>query len=454
MTISQRKEEYKKIKEGKVNIVIGARSAIFAPIDNLGLVIIDEEHDSSYYSQSTPKYSTKEVAAYICKENNAVLLLGSATPEISTFENARKGKIDLIKLEKRPGKATLPQVELVDIKEDRLKGNTSIITTKLKEEILKNIENKEQTMLFLNRRGYTSYLTCKDCFHIFKCPNCDVALTYHKNNDLLLCHYCSYVERAVHSCPNCLSTNLSSGTVGTQKIEEELKEIYPNVNILRMDADSTVSRQSYQNILDSFRNNKADILIGTQMISKGHDMPNVSLVGVIGADSMIAINDYMASEKAYSNLSQVAGRAGRADKKGRVLIQTADKTNYILQNVVNNDYESFFEEEIKFRKHMLYPPYIDLFLFEFTSKDLALVKKEANYMYNILNNENSNIYKVFTPRTPLIQKINNKYRINIILKARTSNELYRKIYEKLNLYNKKRNKKVNMSIVKNPLFIN
>ena len=454
MTISQRKEEYKKIKEGKVDIVIGARSAIFAPIDNLGLVIIDEEHDSSYYSQSTPKYSTKEVAAYICKENNAVLLLGSATPEITTYESALEGKIDLITLKNRPAGATLPQIELVDIKEDRLNGNTSVITTKLKEEILKNIEKKEQTMLFLNRRGYTSYLSCKDCFHIFKCPNCDVALTYHKNNDLLLCHYCSYVERAVKVCPNCLSNNLSSGTVGTQKIEEELKEMYPNIKILRMDADSTVSRESYQNILDTFRNNNADILLGTQMISKGHDMPNVSLVGVIGADSMIAINDYMASEKAYSNLSQVAGRAGRKDKKGKVLIQTADTSNYILQNVENNDYEGFFKEEISFRKHMLYPPFIDLFLFEFTSKDLNLVKKEANYMYNILNNEKSGIYTVFSPRTPLIQRINNKYRINILLKARASNNLYKKIYEKLNIYNKKRNNKVNMTIVKNPLFIN
>lgn len=309
MTVAKRKEEYKRIKEGKVDIVIGARSAIFAPIKNLGIVIIDEEHDSSYYSQSTPKYSTKEVAAYICKENNAVLVLGSATPEISTYYKAKENQIELIEMKNRPGDATLPSIELVDMKEDRVLGNTSIISSKLKEEILKNIKAKEKTMLFLNRRGYTSYLTCKDCSTIFKCPNCDVALTYHKNNGLLLCHYCSYVERNLHICPNCGSDKLSSSSIGTQKLEEELKCIYPGVKLLRMDADSTISKDSYQNILEKFRNEDVDILLGTQMISKGHDIPNVSLVGILGVDSLLAMNDYMASEKAFSNIAQVSRKS-------------------------------------------------------------------------------------------------------------------------------------------------
>ena len=454
MTVSKRKEEYKRIKEGKVDIVIGARSAIFAPIDNLGMVIIDEEHDSSYYSQSTPKYSTKEVASYICKENNALLLLGSATPEVTTYYNAKNGNIKLIEMTKRAGNAKLPSIELVDLREDKLNGNTSFISSRLKEEILKNIQNNEQTMLFLNRRGYSSYLTCKDCSFIFKCPNCDVALNYHKNSDLLHCHYCSYVERNVEICPKCGSKNLSSGSVGTQKVEEELNQIYPGIKTLRMDADSTVSKGAHEKILNSFKEGNVDVLIGTQMISKGHDIANVSLVGILGADSMIAMNDYMASEKAFSNIMQVSGRAGRAEKEGRVLIQTADTTNYILQSVKNHSYLDFYNNEIEFRNRCLYPPFVDIFLFEFTSVNIADVKKEATMLYDILNKENSGIYKVSTPRTPLIQKINNKYRINILMKTKASSKLYNLIYEKLNIYNKKRNKKVNMTITKNPLFIN
>jgi primosomal protein N' (replication factor Y) len=309
MTVSKRKEEYKRIKNKEVNIVIGARSAIFAPIDNIGIVIIDEEHDSSYYSYKSPKYSTKQVARYICKNNDAILLLGSATPEISTYYMGVNGEIELIRLDQRPGNAVLPDITLIDMKEERLLGNKSFLSIALKEEILKNIQNKEQTMLFLNRRGYTSYLTCNDCSHIFKCPNCDIAMTYHKNSNLLLCHYCSHVEKNVKECPKCLSENISSGTTGTQKLEEELKEIYPETSILRMDADTTMTRDSHQKILDEFKNENINVLIGTQMISKGHDISNVTLVGVLGVDSMLGMNDYLASEKAFSNISQVARKS-------------------------------------------------------------------------------------------------------------------------------------------------
>ncbi len=453
MTISKRKEEYKRIKDGKVDIVIGARSAIFAPLDKLGLVIIDEEHDSSYYSQSTPKYSTKEIASYICKENNAVLLLGSATPQIDTFYNALHGEIELIEMKNRPSGATLPSVELIDIRNEKINGNFGIISDKLKEEILINLKNHEQTMLFLNRRGYTSYLTCKECSNIFKCPNCDVALTYHKNNNLLLCHYCSYVEKNTTICPNCGGTNLSSSVIGTQKLEEELHSIYPDIKTLRMDKDSTITKDAHRNILESFKNGEADVLIGTQMISKGHDIANVSLVGIIGADSLIAINDFSASEKAFSNISQVAGRAGRAEKKGRVYIQTADPENYILQNVLKNDYTGFYKEEIEFRKRCEYPPFIDIFLFEFVSKNPFLVKEMSNKMYDILASNNKNMYKVFSPRKPFVQKINNKYRINIILKTKVSSSLYRLLYSKLAMYNKISNINVTMNVVKNPTFL-
>ena len=242
MTISQRKEEYKRIKTGKVNIVIGARSAIFAPLENIGLIIIDEEHDTSYYSQTKPKYSTKDIAAYICKEDGAVLVLGSATPEISTYNKAVNGNVELFEMKKRAANASLPEIDIVSLRDDRIMGNTSSISLKLKAAIQENLDNKEQTMLFLNKRGYNSYLTCKECGYVFNCPNCDVAMTYHKANNLLLCHYCSHIDKNIRVCPKCGSEDISSYNLGTEKLEEELNEMFPNISVLRMDADTTVAR--------------------------------------------------------------------------------------------------------------------------------------------------------------------------------------------------------------------
>src|SRR5574344_1001177 len=423
MNIAKRKEEYKRIKEGKVDIVVGARSAIFAPLKNVGLVIIDEEHDQSYYSGSTPRYSTKEVATYYKAKNDSIFLL---------------------EMKNRPGNAVIPDVELSDIKEDRLLGNTSVIPSRLKEEILKNIKLKEQTMIFLNKRGYNSYLTCKDCGKIFKCPNCDVAMTYHKSSNLLLCHYCSHVEKNALKCYNCGSSNLVSGSVGTEKIEEELKSIYPDIRILRMDADTTVSRDSHQKILDKFRNKEADILLGTQMISKGHDFENVTLVGVLGVDSMLAMNDYCASQKAYCNISQVSGRAGRGILKGRVIISTSDTDNYILKAIVNHSYENFYEREIEYRKIFNYPPFCDILLFELSSKVMDILKKDSEILFNILN-ENCDMYKLFTPKVPFIQRINNKYRMNIIIKGKLNKSMYDLRHKKVEEFDKVKNKDVNFS---------
>lgn len=453
MTVAKRKEEYKRIKDGKVDIVIGARSAIFSPIENVGLVIIDEEHDSSYYSQTTPKYSTKEIARYICKENNAVLLLGSATPEVTTYYKTKNSSAELIEMKERPGNAILPSIELVDMKAEKLLGNYSVLSMALKEEILKNIQNDEQTMIFLNRRGYNSYLTCNDCSFIFKCPNCDVAMTYHKNSNLLLCHYCSHTEKNVHICPKCSSENISGGTIGTQKLEEELKEIYPEITTLRMDADTTIAKDSHQKILDSFKKDKVNVLIGTQMISKGHDIANVTLVGILGVDAMLAMNDYTATEKAYANISQVAGRAGRGEKQGRVIIQTSDTENYILNSVITNDYVDFYDKEIEFRKVFDYPPFSDIILFEFVGRDLKLVKQESEKLYEILNNKNIGLYKVFSPKSPYVQRINNKYRINIIMKTKATTEFYNDIYIKLSEYNKIKKAEVTLTVSRNPLFI-
>ena len=453
MTISQRKEEYKRIKTGKVNIVIGARSAIFAPLDNIGLIIIDEEHDTSYYSQTKPKYSTKDIAAYICKEDGAVLVLGSATPEISTYNKAVNGNVELFEMKKRAANASLPEIDIVSLRDDRIMGNTSSISLKLKAAIQENLDNKEQTMLFLNKRGYNSYLTCKECGYVFNCPNCDVAMTYHKANNLLLCHYCSHVEKNIRVCPKCGSEDISSYNLGTEKLEEELKEMFPNISVLRMDADTTVARDSQQKILDDFKNNKSDVLIGTQMISKGHDMPNVTLVGIIGTDALLAMNDFSSSERAFSNIYQVSGRAGRSKKPGRVLIQTSDTDNYILEAVKHNDYLEFFDKEIEYRKTFGYPPFIDILLFEISGKDLQGVKEDAEKMYNILNYDNQNEYRVFSPKSPFIQKLNNRFRINVMVKARLNTKIYSKIYSKIKVFNLKKRRDTSISITKNPTFI-
>ena len=453
MTIAKRKEAYKKIKNGDVDIVIGARSAIFAPIDNLGLVIIDEEHDSSYYSGVTPKYSTKEVAAYICKQNDAVLVLGSATPEISTYYRALNGEYDLFTMKKRAGNATLPEIEIVNMKHDRLIGNTYNISTRLKEEISKNISCGQQTMIFLNRRGYVSYLKCDDCSYIFKCPNCDVAFVYHKTNNLLHCHYCSCVMKNVTCCPKCGSSKISSNSVGTQKIEEEVKELFPEASVIRMDADTTIARDSHQKILDKFKKEKIDILIGTQMISKGHDISNVTLVGILGCDSMLGMDDYLSGEKAFSNILQVSGRAGRSNLKGRVLIQTNDPENYILDAVVKHSYNDFYEKEIEYRKTFGYPPFINIVLFEVSGRNFSYVKEEANRLYDVLVKNNDNLYKVYSPKSPFIQKINNKFRINIIMKSMLDSNSYKKIYEKLNEYELKRKSGVSLTVTKNPTYI-
>ena len=453
MTIAQRKDEYKRIKEGRVNIVVGARSAIFAPIDDIGLIIIDEEHDTSYYSQTKPKYSTKDIASYICKENNAVLVLGSATPEIGTYTKALNGTIELFEMKNRAASAKLPDVEIVDLKEDRVLGNTSNISIKLKEAISENIKNKEQTILFLNKRGYNSYLTCKSCGYVFNCPNCDVAMTYHKANDLLLCHYCSHVEKNIRICPKCGGEEISSYELGTEKLEEELKELFPNASILRMDADTTIARDSQQKILDKFKNENINILIGTQMISKGHDMPNVTLVGIIGVDALLAMNDFSSSERAFQNIYQVSGRAGRGKKVGRVLIQTSDSENYIIQAVKNNSYIDFYKLEIDYRKTFGYPPFIDILLFEISGKDFKDVKIEAEKLYNILNFDNQNEYRVFSPKSPYIQRLNNRFRINVMIKSRLNSKIYSIIYNKIKIYNTKKKSTVSMSVTKNPIFI-
>ena len=307
LSIGERYDEWNKIREGKANIIIGARSAIFAPIQNLGIIIIDEEHDSSYKSESNPKYDAKQVAKYIAKQNNCPLLLGSATPDINTYYKARElGEIELLELTKRANNSSLTEVEVVDLKQELANGNRSMFSRSLYQEIEKNLEQKRQTILFLNRRGYSTFIMCRDCGYTVKCKNCDISLTYHSYERKLKCHYCGYEEDLVTICPECGSEKIRYFGTGTQRLEQEILKQFPEAKTIRMDIDTVTKKNSHEQILNKFKNENIDILIGTQMVVKGHHFPNVTLVGVVAADSSLNIDDYRANERTFQILTQVA----------------------------------------------------------------------------------------------------------------------------------------------------
>lgn len=453
MTITEKKIEWKRIKDGKVKIVIGPRSALFVPLPDLDLIIIDEEHDPSYNSAMTPKYITREVAEYIARTNDITLILGSATPEISTMYRAKELKeIDYYRLNNRPGKASNPDIKIVDMKIENLIGN-KLISSKLKEAIEKNIAKKEQTFIFINRRGFSTTLMCKSCGQTLKCKNCDVNLTYHKKSSLLLCHYCSYAERNLNSCPMCGNINIAETGTGTQKIQEKLSNMFPEARIMRMDMDTTIKKGAHEKILNKFNNKEADILIGTQMISKGHDIENVTLVGVINADSTFAGNDYMSTQRGFQNLLQVAGRSGRGSLKGEVIVQAYDLESYAIKSLENNSYDEFYQKEIEARKIANYPPFIDILLIELSYIDKKILMEESKKLYDILNSKKTNNYKVYSPKTPFIQRVNNKYKIQIILKTKINTENLDLVYENIKKYDKINRQKVSVVITKNPTYI-
>lgn len=450
MTLTERQTEFKRIVKGQAKIVIGPRSALFVPLKNIGLIVMDEEHDSSYISGSTPRYNTKEVATRIAYMENAVLLLGSATPDITTMYKAKSGKIDYYEMLQRPDNVKMPKIEIVDMKLEAINNKSKILSNRLKEEIQKNMLNHEQTFIYLNRRGYSSYIMCKDCGKAIRCPNCDVNLTYHRRNGLLLCHYCSYCESLKETCMYCGSTNIHESGMGTEKVEQELIETFPGIKTLRMDMDTTVKRGSHEQILDKFKTEGIDVLVGTQMISKGHDIENVTLVGIINADYNLG-NDYNATEKTFSNLLQVAGRAGRGAKPGRVIMQAYDTDNYVLDSVYKNSYKYFYTKEINFRQMANYPPFIDIIAIELSSKYKESVVEEGKKLYNIFEKNKDENILVYSPKVPYISKINGKYRVQIVLKTKIDGKVLDKIYENLDKYDKIKNRNVNISVIKNPV---
>ena len=357
LNASERYDEWKRLKDGEAKIAIGARSAIFAPLANIGAIIIDEEHDTSYLSESNPRYDTKSVAKFRAHLNNAVLVLGSATPDMETYLEASRGEYELISLPERISKHKLPEMEIVDMVQEFRSGNRSIFSMALIDAIKQTLERGEQAMLFLNRRGFASFIKCKECGYVAKCEDCDISLTYHKEDNELKCHYCGRRYHALTKCPNCGSTQIRQGRIGTEKVVEELKSFFPDVRTLRMDNDTTTRRDSYFKILSAFGAHEADILVGTQMIAKGHDFSNVTLVGILEADSALYFSDYRSSERTFQLITQVAGRAGRAEKQGRVILQTYAPRHYVFQFGKMYDYVGFWKKEINTRLVTKFPPY-------------------------------------------------------------------------------------------------
>ena len=407
-------DEYKKILRKEVKIVVGARSAIFAPFTNLGIIIIDEEHSDTYKQETNPRYDAKEVAFLRGKKYNAKVILGSATPTIESYARAKHGYYELVKLDKRANDASLPIVNIVDMSKEFKKNNTMF-----SKELLLNIEDRlnknEQIMLLLNKRGYSSYLTCQNCGTVRKCPNCDITLTYHKTSNMNRCHYCGYAENNSNICPECRKESMKLMGYGTEKVEEELHKLFPSMRVLRMDMDTTSKKGSHKEIITKFMNHEADCLLGTQMIAKGLDFPLVTLVGVIQADTILNLPDFRANERTYDLLSQVSGRAGRSDLKGKVIIQTFNPDNYAIKLSKNHNYEDFYNEEMIIRKKLIYPPYTFISLVKVGGRDFNYTIKEANKIGEYLRRKVDKEI-VLGPSVASLSKINNIYYFEIIIK--------------------------------------
>ena len=452
LSIGERHDEWERIQEGKANIVIGARSAIFAPVKNLGIIIIDEEHDSSYKSEATPKYNAKEVAKKIAKEAKIPLLLGSATPDLTTFYNAKETKkITLLELTKRANNSNLPKVEIVDLKQELANGNRSMLSNNLYQSIEQNLKDKLQTILFLNRRGYSTFIMCRNCGYTVKCKNCNISMTYHSYENKLKCHYCGYEEKLVKTCPECGSDKIRYFGTGTQKLEQEIHKQFPQAKTIRMDVDTVTKKNSHEEILNKFKNEDIDILIGTQMVVKGHHFPKVTLVGVIAADSSLNIDDYRATERTFQILTQVAGRAGRENLPGKVIIQSYNPENFSIQDAQKQDYEKFYDTEIALRKQLKYPPFCDIIVIGFNSINEEEIKKVSNLAYEIavkkLNNEE---FKIFKPMPSPIDKIQNKFRWRIIIKGNMNENANGALNELLGILYDENYKNVKISIDVNP----
>lgn len=418
LTPREKFNQWMMIKNGEVKIAIGARSAIFAPFKNLGAIIIDEEHDNSYISSKDPKYHTSDIAKFRAKFHSCNLIMASATPSIETMKEVKDGKLELLKLTSRVNKV-MPEISLVDMREELKNSNYSMISTELQKEIKQNLHKHEQTILFLNKIGHDSFTFCRACGYVVKCEACDVAMTYHKRVNKLVCHYCGRTKDQARICPNCHSKKIKEFGAGTEKLEEEVRTLFPEANILRMDSMVATNKAKYDQMYESMKSRKTDILLGTQMIAKGLDFENVTLVGIISADLSLNVGDFSAQETSFQLLTQVVGRAGRANKPGRAIIQTYKPENFVIQAVKTNDYQSFFESEMKIREAFSYPPFKNIITVKIVNEDrVKTIDISKEFTSNLRISLKSLLdVEIIGPNPCKISRINNKFRYNILIKV-------------------------------------
>lgn len=420
LSLGERYDQWRLISNGEARVVVGARSAVFAPLENIGIIIIDEEHENTYKSETTPKYSAAQIAERRCMYNDALLMVGSATPSIVTYHSALDGEIALAIMKERANALMMPGTQVVDMRKELELGNRTMFSTVLSTEIQKNIDAGQQTILFLNKRGYASFILCRSCGIKLKCRHCNITMTYHDDDKRLICHYCGYTVKMPSSCPKCGSGSIRQFGTGTQKVEEDLQKYFPGCSVIRMDMDTTTGKHSHEEILDAFRKKNINILVGTQMIAKGHDFPNVTLVGVLAADSLLGMNDYRASERTFQLLTQVSGRAGRGELPGRVVIQTYNTDDYSIIASCSHDYEGFFRQESEVRRRLKYPPFTNIACLIISSVNdrMAFAKAEETAAF-LAPHISAKLGDELLPgpvRAP-ITRLRNRYRWRLIIKC-------------------------------------
>ncbi|MBO5934760.1 MAG: primosomal protein N' [Clostridia bacterium] len=435
----ERLDEWKRIANGEATIAVGTRSASFAPVKNLSMIIIDEEQEGSYKSEMTPRYHARDVARFRCAYNNALLLLASATPSVESFAYAQNGRYELIELTERYSKTGLPSVVTVDVSEKDNMNGLQTISAPLADEIRFNLENNQQTILLINRRGYNTFVACTKCKSIASCPNCSISLTYHSANDRLMCHYCGYSESVRTTCNECGADTMRFSGFGTQKVEQELEVLFPDARILRMDADTTSAKNSHEKSFRLFAQGEYDIMVGTQMVAKGLDFPDVTLVGVISVDQQLYNDDFRSTERTFDLLTQVVGRSGRGEKSGRAVIQTLAPENAVIELAAEQDYTEFYKTEIAIRKALVYPPFCDICVVGFSAPSENMVKTAAGYFFRMFKEKLQEKYPdekviVLGPVAPKLAKINNSFRERLIIKCRNSSHFRNLISECLRAF--------------------
>ncbi|WP_066068506.1 primosomal protein N' [Neobacillus soli] len=453
LSAGEKYDEWRKIQRKEVKVVVGARSAIFAPFENLGIIIIDEEHETSYKQEEMPRYHARDVAIARAKTYSCPVVLGSATPSLESFARAQKKVYHLLSLPSRMNNQTLPSVEIIDMREELREGNRSMFSRKLLEMLKDRLEKKQQSVLFLNKRGHSSFVMCRDCGYVMNCPNCDISLTYHRVNEQMKCHYCGYESYVPKQCPECTSEYIRYFGTGTQKVEDELGKILPEARVIRMDVDTTGRKGSHERLLNDFQEGKADILLGTQMIAKGLDFPNITLVGVLSADTMLHLPDFRASEKTFQLLTQVSGRAGRHQLPGEVIIQTYTPEHYSVELAGTQDYDLFYQHEMMIRKTHHYPPFYYLSLITVSHEQLMTVVSATEKIVNYVRSQVSKDAVVLGPAASPVARINNRYRYQCLIKYKREPNLSKILKTILDQYQKDTKSGLLVSIDLNPYIL-